>query len=57
MGKDSVGNAYGGVEGLPTTFYIGRDGKVLDSVSGLISKSEIEDNIKKALATSGAAKS
>lgn len=57
MGKDSVGEAYGGVQGLPTTFYIGRDGKVLDSVSGLISKSEIEDNIKKALATSAAAKS
>ncbi|MEO8724870.1 MAG: redoxin domain-containing protein [Acidobacteriaceae bacterium] len=57
MGKDSVGEAYGGVEGLPTTFYIGRDGKVIDSVSGLISKSEIEDNIKKALATSATAKS
>lgn len=57
MGKDSVGEAYGGVQGLPTTFYIGRDGKVLDTVSGLISKSEIEDNIKKALATTTAAKS
>lgn len=57
MGKDSVGAAYGGVQGLPTTFYIGRDGRVLDSVSGLISKSEIEDNIKKALATSAAPKS
>jgi arginine utilization protein RocB len=50
LGNDKVGDAYGGVEGLPTTFYIGRDGKVLSAVSGLVSHSEIEDNIKKALA-------
>jgi thiol-disulfide isomerase/thioredoxin len=48
-GKNSVGNAYG-AEFLPTTVYIGRDGKVVDRVTGLVSKSEIEDNIKKALA-------
>ena len=50
LGNEKVGDAYGGVEGLPTTFYIGRDGKVLNAVSGLVSHSEIEDNIKKALA-------
>ena len=52
LGNDKVGDAYGGVEGLPTSFYIGRDGKVLTSVSGLVSHSEIEDKIKKALAES-----
>ena len=45
-----MGDTYGGVEGLPTTFYIGRDGKILNAVSGLVSHSEIEQNIKKALA-------
>lgn len=58
MGKESVGDAYGGVLGLPTTFYIDRNGKITNSVAGLISKSEIEDHIKTALGTSaGAAKS
>jgi len=49
QGKNAVGDAYG-VQGLPTTVYIGRDGKIIDKVVGLVSKSEIEDNIKKALA-------
>jgi thiol-disulfide isomerase/thioredoxin len=50
IGKDAVGDAYGGVQFLPETFYIGRDGRVVDRVFGLKSKSEIEDDIKKALA-------
>ena len=50
LGNDKVGDTYGGVEGLPTTFYIGRDGRILNAVSGLVSHSEIEQNIKKALA-------
>jgi peroxiredoxin len=54
LGNERVGDSYGGVEGLPTTFYIGRDGKIVAAVSGLVSHSEIEDNIKKALAESPA---
>jgi thiol-disulfide isomerase/thioredoxin len=50
IGKEAVGDAYGGVQFLPETFYIGRDGRVVDRVFGLKSKSEIEDDIKKALA-------
>ena len=50
LGNDKVSDQYGGVEGLPTTFYIGRDGKVVGYVQGLVSHSEIEDNVKKALA-------
>lgn len=49
QGQDSVGDAYGAV-GLPATFYIDRNGKIVDSALGLVSRSEIEDNIKKALA-------
>ena len=50
VGKESVGDAYGGVQFLPATFYIGRDGKVIDKVFGLKGRGEIEDSIKKALA-------
>ena len=50
-GKETVGNDYGGVFGLPTTFFIDRNGRIIDSSAGLIGKGEIEENIKKALAT------
>ena len=50
VGKEEVGNAYGGVQFLPATFYIGRDGKVVDKVFGLKGRGEIESAIKKALA-------
>ncbi len=49
IGNDKVGNLYGGVQGLPTTFYIGRDGKVVSRAFGLISHREIEQNIQAAL--------
>ncbi|MFL6438495.1 MAG: TlpA disulfide reductase family protein [Terriglobales bacterium] len=48
QGQDAVGDAYGAI-GLPTTFYIDRNGKIIDSASGLVSRSEIEDNVKKSL--------
>jgi len=54
QGQDSVGDAYGAI-GLPTTYFIDRDGKIIDSASGLVSRSEIEDNIKKALAEGSSA--
>jgi len=50
VGKEAVGDAYGGVQFLPATFYIGRDGKVVDKVFCLKGRGEIEENIKKALA-------
>jgi peroxiredoxin len=51
IGKESVGDQYGGVPALPETFLIGRDGKVVDKIIGLKGKAEIEDAIKKALDT------
>src|SRR5579885_3091408 len=49
IGKEAVGQAYGGVQFLPETFFIDRSGKVIDSVFGLKSRSEIEGNVKRAL--------
>lgn len=51
IGKESVGEQYGGVNNLPQSFFIGRDGKVVDKIFGLRGKGEIEDAIKKALNT------
>ena len=53
VGREAVGDQYGGIPYLPSTFYIDRDGRVVDRVYGLVSRSEIEDNIKKALSSSG----
>jgi len=51
IGKEKVGEDYGGVPALPETFFIGRDGKIVDKIIGLKGKGEIEDSIKKALDT------
>ena len=51
LGNDKVADEYGGVEALPTTFYIGRDGKIVTRAFGLIGHKEIEENIQNALKT------
>ncbi len=51
LGKEAVGDAYGGVPALPESFFIGRDGKIVDKIVGLKGRSEIEDSIRKALET------
>jgi thiol-disulfide isomerase/thioredoxin len=51
LGKEAVGDAYGGVPALPESFFIGRDGKIVDKIMGLEGRSEIEDAVKKALNT------
>jgi thiol-disulfide isomerase/thioredoxin len=51
LGKEAVGDEYGGVPALPESFFIGRDGKIVDRIIGLKGKGEIEDSIKKALDT------
>ncbi|MGB9416684.1 MAG: TlpA disulfide reductase family protein [Acidobacteriaceae bacterium] len=50
LGNDAISKAYGGIEVLPTSFYVGRDGKVVEEAAGLISRDEIEANIRKAMA-------
>lgn len=51
IGKEAVGDAYGGVPALPESFFIGRDGKITGKIMGIDSKSVIEEEIKKALNT------
>jgi len=54
LSDDKLNKAYGGVDYLPTSYYIGRDGKVLVETGGIISQSEMEADIQKILATKGA---
>jgi peroxiredoxin len=51
LGTDKVSEAYGNVEVLPTSFYIDRDGKIVGKGTGLLGRSEIEENVRKALAS------
>ncbi|HUK49195.1 MAG TPA: TlpA disulfide reductase family protein [Terriglobales bacterium] len=56
LGKEDVGTEYGGLEYLPSTFYIDRSGKIVDHIFGLVSRSEIETDIQKALGQQVASK-
>ena len=49
LGKESVGESYGGVNVLPTTFFVDRDGKLVAREFGLQSRSVFVDHIKEAL--------
>ena len=49
LGKESVGQSYGGVSVLPTTFFLDRDGKLIAREFGLQSRSVFVDHIKKAM--------
>jgi peroxiredoxin len=51
FGQEKVAEAYGGIDYLPTTFYIDRNGVVLDRVYGQPERGEIEQKIKRAIAT------
>ena len=45
----TLADAYGGLDELPMSFYVDRNGVVVAAQMGLTSKSEIEMNIKKAM--------
>ena len=49
LGTDQVADQYGGVDALPTTFFIGRDGRIVRRVMGLAGHSEFEEAIQAAL--------
>lgn len=49
LGNDSIATLYGGVEALPTTFVLDRDGKIASTHVGLVSKSDYENEIMQLL--------
>jgi peroxiredoxin len=46
---ESIQNSWGGLDDLPATFFIDRNGKVVASTVGLAPRHEIEADIKKAI--------
>jgi thiol-disulfide isomerase/thioredoxin len=53
LGKETVALSYGGVNVLPTTFFLDRNGKVIAREFGLQSRSVFVDHIKDALGSGG----
>jgi peroxiredoxin len=48
---NAIAKKYGGVDYLPETFYVGRNGDVLIQAAGAPTKEEIEQNIRKIFAS------
>jgi len=49
LNADSISTPYGGLDSLPTSFFVDRKGIVTAAQMGLTSKQDIERNIRKAL--------
>jgi cytochrome c biogenesis protein CcmG/thiol:disulfide interchange protein DsbE len=50
MGNAKLGALYGGIYGLPTSFLIGRDGRIYDDVPGEVDRARWEEEIRNLLA-------
>jgi cytochrome c biogenesis protein CcmG/thiol:disulfide interchange protein DsbE len=46
---DTLSKPYGGLDAMPTSFYLDRSGKIVTAQMGISSKDDIEANIQKAL--------
>ena len=49
LGNDETATAFGGIEVLPTTFIIDKQGRVVTTHMGLVSKDEMEETIRSLL--------
>ncbi len=52
LNGDSISKTYGGLDSMPTSFYVDREGKIIAAQMGITSKDEMEENIRKALGNS-----
>jgi len=46
LGDDKVSDEYGGINAIPTTFIIDKNGYIVDSQVGMMSKAQLEAKIK-----------
>jgi thiol-disulfide isomerase/thioredoxin len=46
---DSLSKPYGGLDAMPTSFFVDRSGRIVAATMGITSKDDIEANIRKAL--------
>jgi cytochrome c biogenesis protein CcmG/thiol:disulfide interchange protein DsbE len=49
MGNGAVADSYGGLNGLPISFFVDRNGRIVATSLGLTSRNEIEQDIRKVL--------
>jgi hypothetical protein len=49
IGSDAIADKFGGLLGYPTSVLIDRDGKVIQRVTGIISRDEISKTIESQL--------
>ncbi|MBI4876721.1 MAG: TlpA family protein disulfide reductase [Acidobacteria bacterium] len=56
MGTPEIAELYGGVESLPTTFMIDRDGRIARVHIGLVGRREYQDDIDQLLGAPGGAR-
>jgi len=54
IGNDETARNYGGVDALPTTFLIDREGKIAAIHVGLTSRRDIEDGVEELLEAAAA---
>jgi cytochrome c biogenesis protein CcmG/thiol:disulfide interchange protein DsbE len=52
MDGDSLSKPYGGLDAMPTSFFVDRSGKIIAAQMGITSKDDMEANILKALGSS-----
>ena len=53
LDADSIAKPYGGVDSLPTSFFVDRKGVIVAQTIGLVPRDQVEANIQKALGTGG----
>jgi hypothetical protein len=46
LGNDDIGEKFGGILGLPTSFVITRDGKIAKHIMGLVNHDDLEGAIQ-----------
>lgn len=49
IGNEKVAEAYGGIPAMPVSFLVSRDGRIVETVVGVKSKTELETSLRKAL--------
>lgn len=49
IGSDEVTSAYGGIQAVPTTFVVNREGKIVDQMIGMRSEAEFRAAVERAM--------
>ena len=49
LGDAEVAQQYGGIQGIPTTFFVNKDGNIVDHQVGMLTKAILEQKIKSLL--------